>query len=49
MSLLSEDARCFASLAGISLERDQIERANERAGNPETKILKLMLQDDYSA
>lgn len=49
MSLLSEDARRFASLAGISLERDQIECTNERAGNPEAKIIKLILQDDYSA
>lgn len=49
MSLLSEDARHFASLAGISLARDQIECTNERAGNPETKLIKIMLQDDYSA
>ncbi|MBC6719149.1 leucine-rich repeat domain-containing protein [Treponema sp. Marseille-Q4130] len=49
MSLLSEDARRFASLAGISLERDQIECTNERAGNPEAKLIKLILQDDYSA
>ena len=49
MSLLSEDAKRFASLAGISLERDQIECTNERAGNPETKLIKIMLQDDYSA
>ena len=49
MSLLSEDARRFASFAGISLAPDQIVRSNERAGNPETKIIKLMLQDDYSA
>ena len=49
MSLLSGDAEHFASLAGISLERDQIECTNERAGNPETKLIKLMLQDNYSA
>ena len=49
MSLLSGDAKHFASLAGISLERDQIECTNERAGNPETKLIKLMLQDNYSA
>ena len=49
MSLLSEDAKRFASLAGISLARNQIECTNERAGNPETKLIKLMLQDDYSA
>ena len=49
MSLLSGDAKHFASLAGISLGRDQIECTNERAGNPETKLIKLMLQDNYSA
>ncbi len=49
MSLLSGDAEHFASLAGISLERNQIECTNERAGNPETKLIKLMLQDNYSA
>ena len=49
MSLISRDAKHFASLAGISLERDQIGQANARAGNPETKLIKMMLQDNYSA
>ena len=49
LSLISGDAKHFASLAGISLERDQVGQANARAGNPETKLIKMMLQDNYSA
>ena len=49
MSLISEDAKHFASLAGISLEREQLEQANARAGDSETKTIKVMLQDNYSA
>ncbi|EPF25363.1 hypothetical protein HMPREF1221_01906 [Treponema socranskii subsp. paredis ATCC 35535] len=49
LSLISGDAKHFASLAGISLERDQIGQANARAGDLETKLIKMMLQDNYSA
>jgi len=46
---LSEFARRFCAMAGISLEKNMIELENTLAGSEDANILKMILQDDYSA
>lgn len=46
---LSECARRFCSMSGISLEKNMLELENKLAGTEDANILKMILQDDYSA
>lgn len=46
---LSECARRFCDTAGICLEKSMLELENKLAGMEDANILKLILQDDYSA
>ncbi|HAH63790.1 MAG TPA: hypothetical protein DCL73_17015 [Treponema sp.] len=46
---LSECARRFCDTAGICLERSMLELENRLAGTEDANILKLIVQDDYSA
>jgi hypothetical protein len=46
---LSESARRFITLTGISLEKDMLELENKLAGTEDANVLKMIVQDDYSA
>ncbi|MFA6856553.1 MAG: leucine-rich repeat domain-containing protein [Treponema sp.] len=46
---LSEQTIRFCDIAGISLEKDMLELEKRLAGIKDANILKMILQDDYSA
>ncbi|MCK9170564.1 MAG: leucine-rich repeat domain-containing protein [Treponema sp.] len=46
---LSEQTVRFCDISGISLERDMLELEKKLAGTKDANILKMILQDDYSA
>jgi hypothetical protein len=46
---LSECARRFCDMSGISLEKSMLELENKLAGIEDANILKMIVQDDYSA
>ncbi|MBP3709031.1 MAG: leucine-rich repeat domain-containing protein [Treponema sp.] len=48
-SELSANARRFASIAGISLEKSALELSNELAANTNAACIKMILQDDYTS